>query len=184
MYVFESQLVGDNCSTWPSRWPPSKGWEPCTHQSKTCSLCRRVVQEEREWVVARANGTPHKGTHYSQIHFIHLPRLCSPHLFKKYFIYLFWEKGEGREKEGEKHQCVVASCTPPSRGLAGNPSMCLDWELNLWAFGLLASTQSTEPQQPALIQPFNLSSGISRFDFDLLPSNLSSWKCLKKKQRN
>ena len=38
-----------------------------------------------------------------------------------YFIYLFPERGEGREKErekgkgereGEKHQCVVASCAP------------------------------------------------------------------------
>ena len=29
--------------------------------------------------------------------------------FKKYFIYLFLDRGEGREKEGEKHQGVVAS---------------------------------------------------------------------------
>ena len=35
------------------------------------------------------------------------------HLFFLIFIYLFLEKGEGREKgEGEKHQCVVASRTP------------------------------------------------------------------------
>ena len=33
--------------------------------------------------------------------------------FFKYFIYLFVEKGERREKEGEKHECVVASHTPP-----------------------------------------------------------------------
>ena len=33
-------------------------------------------------------------------------------LFLFYFIYLFWERGEGREKEREKHPCVVASCTP------------------------------------------------------------------------
>ena len=30
-------------------------------------------------------------------------------IFKKDFIYLFLERGKGREKEGEKHQCVVAS---------------------------------------------------------------------------
>ena len=29
--------------------------------------------------------------------------------FFKDLIYLFLERGEGREKEGEKHQCVVAS---------------------------------------------------------------------------
>ena len=29
--------------------------------------------------------------------------------FLKDFIYLFLERREGREKEGEKHQCVVTS---------------------------------------------------------------------------
>ena len=29
------------------------------------------------------------------------------------FIYLFLDRGEGKEKEGEKRQCVVASHTPP-----------------------------------------------------------------------
>ena len=28
------------------------------------------------------------------------------------------------EREGEKHQCVVASHTPPTRDLACNPGMC------------------------------------------------------------
>ena len=40
---------------------------------------------------------------------------------KKYFIYSF----SGRE--GKKHQCVVASCAPPTRDLACNPGMCPDW---------------------------------------------------------
>ena len=49
--------------------------------------------------------------------------------FLKKTIYLFLESGEGEgEREGEKHQCVVASCTPPTGGwpttqagaLAGN----------------------------------------------------------------
>ena len=51
-------------------------------------------------------------------------------LFLKDFIYLFLERGEGREEEGEKHQCVVASCTPPTGDLACNPGMCHDWESN------------------------------------------------------
>ena len=55
--------------------------------------------------------------------------------FKKDFIYLFLGRGEGREKEGEKHQCVVASHTPPTRDLAHNPGMCPDWESNRQLFG-------------------------------------------------
>ena len=34
-----------------------------------------------------------------------------------------------KEKEGEKHQCVVASCVPLTGDLALNPGMCPDWEL-------------------------------------------------------
>ena len=44
----------------------------------------------------------------------------SSQLFKKDFIYLFLERGEGEGKEGEKQQCVVASCVPPTGGLACN----------------------------------------------------------------
>ena len=51
------------------------------------------------------------------------------HFFKD-FIYLFLERQERREKEEEKHQCVVASCMPPTRDLAHNPGMCSDWESN------------------------------------------------------
>ena len=63
------------------------------------------------------------------------------------FICLFLEKG-ARERVGEKHQRVVASCVPPSGDLACNPGMCLDWESNQRPFGSQASTQSTEPHQP------------------------------------
>ena len=50
--------------------------------------------------------------------------------FFKDFIYLFIFRQREREgeREGEKHQCVVASHTPPSRDLAHNPHMCPDWE--------------------------------------------------------
>ena len=50
--------------------------------------------------------------------------------FFKDFIYLFLDRGEGREEEGEKHQCVVASHMPPTGDLACNPGMCPDWESN------------------------------------------------------
>ena len=41
--------------------------------------------------------------------------------FKILFIYLFRQRGRGGEREGEKHQCVVASHMPPTGGLAHNP---------------------------------------------------------------
>ena len=66
----------------------------------------------------------------------------------KDFIYLFLERGREGEREGEKHHCMVASCTPPAGDLARNPGMYLDWELNQRPFGSQASAQSTEPHQP------------------------------------
>ena len=77
-------------------------------------------------------------------------RLVSLLLFKD-FIYLFLERGDQREKEGEKHQCVVASHVPLTGDLACNPGMGPDWELNQQPFGLQASAQSTEPHQPGLV---------------------------------
>ena len=44
----------------------------------------------------------------------------------KYSIYLFLERGERKEREGEKHQCVVASHVPPTGDLAHSPGMSPD----------------------------------------------------------
>ena len=49
-----------------------------------------------------------------------------------------------------KHQCVVASHTPPTGDLASSPGMCPDWELNLRPFGSQAGAQPTEPHQAGL----------------------------------
>ena len=67
--------------------------------------------------------------------------------FKKaYYLFIYFrEGGRESEKEGEKHQCVVASYMPPTGDLAGNSGMCPDWESNQQPFGLQAGTQSTEP---------------------------------------
>ena len=68
---------------------------------------------------------------------------------KKDFIY-FWRAIEG---EREKHWCVrkkhrsVVYCTCPSWGLACNPGMCPDWELNQRPFTLWDNAQLTEPRQ-------------------------------------
>ena len=67
---------------------------------------------------------------------------------------MFRQRGREGEREGEKHQCLVASHMPPTGDLAPNPGMCPDWELNQQCFGLKASTQSTEPYQPGLITLF------------------------------
>ena len=37
------------------------------------------------------------------------------------FIHLFLERGKEGEREGEKYQCVVASCAPPTGDLACKP---------------------------------------------------------------
>ena len=72
------------------------------------------------------------------------------HLFFKGFIYLFLERGEGKEKEREEHQCVVAFHAPPAGDLACNPDMGPDWESNQRPLASQAGTQSTEPHQPGL----------------------------------
>ena len=73
-------------------------------------------------------------------------------LFWNFFLkilFIFLERrGEG-EREGEKHQCVVAShISPLGTWTTHNPGMCPDWESNWQPVCLLASTQSTEPYQP------------------------------------
>ena len=63
---------------------------------------------------------------------------------------MFRERGSEGERGGEKHQCVVASHTPPVGDPACNPGMCPDWESNQRPFSSQASAQSTESQQPGL----------------------------------
>ena len=72
-----------------------------------------------------------KGRHINFIHFIHL--------------FIFREKGREREREGEKHQCVVAFHAPATGDQALQPGMCPDWESNQQPFGSQASAQSTKP---------------------------------------
>ena len=48
---------------------------------------------------------------------------------------MFRERGREGKGEGEKHQCVFASCVPPTGDLAHNPGMFPDWELNQRPFG-------------------------------------------------
>ena len=74
---------------------------------------------------------------------------------KRFYLFIFRERGREGEREGEKHQCVVASWAPLTGDLAHNPGMCPDCESNLWPFCLQATIHSTEPHQPGLILFFN-----------------------------
>ena len=52
--------------------------------------------------------------------------LLSKAIFKRFYLFIFRERGREGERQGEKHQCVVASPTPPTGDLAHNPGMCPD----------------------------------------------------------
>ena len=69
-------------------------------------------------------------------------------LFLRFYLFIFRERGREGEREGEKHQCVVASSAPPTGDMACNPGMCSDSDSNQQCFSLQARTQSTEPHQP------------------------------------
>ena len=65
--------------------------------------------------------------------------------------------GREEEREGDKHQCVVALQVPPTGELARNPgTLYSDWELNQRPFGSQAGIQSTEPHQPEISLSFFL----------------------------
>ena len=46
-------------------------------------------------------------------------------LFFKKILFMFRERGKEEEREAKKHQCVVASCAPPTGDLACNPGIAL-----------------------------------------------------------
>ena len=64
------------------------------------------------------------------------------------FLFNFREGKVGRKRG--KHQCVVASCAPPTGDLARNPGMSPDCELNQRPFGLQARAQSRAAPARAL----------------------------------
>ena len=49
-------------------------------------------------------------------------------LFLIFFKFIFRQREKVGEKEGEKHQCGVASRVLPTGDLAHNPGMCPDWQ--------------------------------------------------------
>ena len=68
----------------------------------------------------------------------------------RFYLFIFRERGREGQREGETHQCVVASQRPPTGDPACNPGMCPGWDLNPQPFCSRACTQSTELHQPGL----------------------------------
>ena len=50
-------------------------------------------------------------------------------------LFIFRQRGREGEREGEKHQCVVASRVPHTGDLALNLGRCPEWESNQQSFG-------------------------------------------------
>ena len=82
--------------------------------------------------------------------------VCNGFIIFLKILFIFRERGREAEREGKKHQCVVASHAPPTGDLARNPGMCPDWESNQWLFGSQVCAQSTEPHQSGLSFLFQL----------------------------
>ena len=52
-------------------------------------------------------------------------------VFYLFYLFIFRERGMEGEREGEKHQCVVAShMPPPGTWPTTQAGMCPDWEWN------------------------------------------------------
>ena len=96
-------------------------------------------------------------------------------LLKKILFTFFLERRREGEREGEKHQCVVAFHALPTGDLAGNLGVCPDWELNWRSSGSQASAQSTEVHQPGQ-QAFSMSSPMPSGIY-LLTTSLQSFFC-------
>ena len=68
----------------------------------------------------------------------------TPPFFLKDFIYLFLQRGEGREKEREETSMCGCHSPAPTGDLAHSLGMYPDWESNRQTFGSQAHTLPTE----------------------------------------
>ena len=103
----------------------------------------------KRWVWNR-NSPSHNTAPFLKLYFITELYCDSLLFFFKDFIYLFLKGGKEGKREGEKHQCVIASCVPTTGHLSHNPGMCPDWESDQPPFRSQAGTESTTPHQPGL----------------------------------
>ena len=91
--------------------------------------------------------------------------LCLADFLKRFYLFIFREREKEGEREGEKHQCVVASHVAPYYlGPGLQPRHVPDWESNWWPVGL----------QPTL-NPLSYTSQDCLADFDEDPLTASGW---------
>ena len=107
-----------------------------------CSCFDTYFISEGKWL---QKGTPCSWDKWSLL-------IPNPFFKKRFYLFIFRERGREGEREGEKHQCVVAFHAPPTGDLVCNPGMCPDWELSQQPFGSQADPQSTKPYQPGWLQ--------------------------------
>ena len=115
-----------------------------------CTLGMCPDWELNQWLFGLQVGTQSTEPHQPGL-FVHFWKISFLFLFKRFYLFIFRERGMEGEREGEKQHCVVASHVAPTGDPACNPGMCPNWELNWWPFGSQASAQSTEPPQPGSI---------------------------------
>ena len=72
-------------------------------------------------------------------------------LFFLKILFIFRQRRREGEREGEKHECVVASCSPPTGDLAHSPDVCLDWELNRLPFGSRRLSLNSHPARAEVL---------------------------------
>ena len=102
-------------------------------------------------------------------HFSECCSECSAVFLKRFYLFIFRERGMGRER-GEKHQCVVAS----HMSLTGDLGICPDWALNQRPFGSQAHVQSIELHQPGIVfSSFWPKDGMTHMPHPLYSSNLT-----------
>ena len=77
--------------------------------------------------------------------------------FKKIYLFIFRERGREGGREGEQHQCVVASYVgpwEPTGDLTHNQTSALDWESNWQPFDSQAGTQTLSHMNQGLLVLF------------------------------
>ena len=72
------------------------------------------------------------------------------YFFKKISFIYFWQSRREEEREGEKHQRVVASRVPCTREPGPQPRHVPQLGIKRATLWFTASVQSTEPHQPGL----------------------------------
>ena len=139
-------LTGDRTG---DLWVRSLALSPLSHTSQGSPLSTFKNLGFLDFLLTNCSSGHKSFTSYDLLIFL-LFCGCFHFFFFKDFIYLFLERGEGREKEGEKHQCVVASHAPPTRDLARNPGMCQRLGIELATLWFAVCAQSTGLHQPGL----------------------------------